>query len=67
MVMLGMKILDQLIEVSQTIYRLNKAYVKNKSSVCLELLEDEKKKEEALLDSLTYEDYLKMSVILEQK
>ena len=67
MVMLGMKILDQLIEVSQTIYRLNKAYVKNKSSICLELLEDEKKKEEALLDSLTYEDYLKMSVILERK
>ena len=62
-----MEIFDRLLKVEETIYKLTKAYVKNKSDDLKELLEEQKSKETRLLNSLSYEDMVKLETLYRKK
>ena len=62
-----MEIFDRLLKVEETIYKLTKAYVKNKSNDLKELLEEQKSKETRLLNSLSYEDMVKLETLYRKK
>ena len=62
-----MEIFDRLLKVEETIYKLTKAYVKNKSNDLKELLEEQKSKETRLINSLSYEDMVKLETLYRKK
>ncbi len=62
-----MEIFDRLLILEETIYKLTKAYVKNKSDDLKELLEEQKSKETRLLNSLSYEDMVKLETLYRKK
>ena len=57
-----MKLFDRLLELNKMIYTLNKAYIKNKSAVCKELLQEQKEKEESILNKLSYDDLVDLEI-----
>lgn len=62
-----MEIFDRLLKLEETIYKLTKAYVKNKSIDLKALLEEQKSKETRLLNSLSYEDMVKLETLYRKK
>ena len=61
------EIFDRLLKVEETIYKLTKDYVKNKSDDLKELLEEQKSKETRFLNSLSYEDMVKLETLYRKK
>lgn len=51
-----MELFDKLLKLNETIYALNKTYAKNKSINCKELLQEQKEKEEHILNKLSYDN-----------
>lgn len=62
-----MEIFDRLLKLEETIYKLTKANIKNKSDDLKELLEEQKSKETRLLNSLSYEDMIKLETLYRKK
>ena len=57
-----MELFEKLLRLNKMIYTLNKAYVKNKSAVCKELLQEQKEKEESILNKLSYDDLVDLEI-----